>query len=166
MGITYGLYTPRNISWVSEMTYTLDYDEPLPKVIARLKQEHKKLEFKLKQVEQLSKNGDLGAAISQLDAIKLTLLRHAVEEEAKLMRVIMWEFKDKSSDSIIILRYHRKIVEFFEHTLPNLATLPKKVGLREVGIFVKELRQHHQREEESVFPLSLKANRLYEKSHP
>lgn len=148
------------------MSYTLDYDEPLPKVVARLKKEHKELEPKLKQVEQLSKNGDLGAAISQLNAIKLTLLRHAVEEEARLMRVIMWEFKDDSGDSIIILRYHRKIVEFFERTLPSLATFPEKVGRREIGIFVKELRQHHQREEESVFPLAVKANRLYEKSHP
>jgi hypothetical protein len=147
------------------MTYTLDYDEPLPKVIARLKAEHKKLEPALNQIELLSKSGDLGAAMRQLNTIKLTLLRHAVEEEARLMRVIMWEFKDDSGDSIIILRYHRKIVEFFEHTLPSLTTLPEKVGRREVGIFVKELRQHHQREEESVFPLAIKANRLFEKSH-
>ena len=148
------------------MSYTLDYDEPLPKVVARLKKEHKELEPKLKRVEQLSKNGDLGAAISQLNAIKLTLLRHAVEEEARLMRVIMWEFEDDSVDSIIILRYHRKIAEFFERTLPSLATLPEKASRREIGIFVKELRQHHRREEESVFPLAIKANRLYEKSHP
>jgi hypothetical protein len=147
------------------MTYTLDYDEPLPKVVARLKSEHRKLEPKLKQIELLSKSGDLGAAMNQLNSIKLTLLRHAVEEEARLMRVIMWEFKDDSGDSIIVLRYHRKIVEFFERTLPSLATLPEKVGRREVGIFVKELRQHHQREEETVFPLAIKANRLYEKSH-
>jgi hypothetical protein len=146
------------------MTYTLDYDEPLPKVVSRLKKEHKKLEPKLKQVERLSKNGDLGTAIGQLNAIKLTLLRHAVEEEARLMRVIMWEFKDDSGDSIIILRYHRNIVEFFERTLPSLAALPEKVSRREIGIFVKELRQHHQREEESVFPLAVRANRLYEKS--
>jgi hypothetical protein len=145
------------------MTYTLDYNEPLPKVLARLKAEHKKLEPTLQQVERLSKSGDLGAAISQLNAIKLTLLRHAVEEEARLMRVIMWEFKDDSSDSIIILRYHRKIVEFFERTLPSLATLPEKVGRREVGIFVEELRKHHQEEEKTLFPLALKANSLYEK---
>jgi len=147
------------------MTYTLDYDEPLTKVIARLNDEHKKLEPKLRSIEQLSKRGDLGAATSQLNSIKLTLLRHAVEEEARLMRVIMWEFEDNSTDSIIILRYHRKMVEFFEHTLPRLATLPEKVSRREVEIFIRELRQHHRQEEETVFPLALKANRLYEKSH-
>jgi hemerythrin-like domain-containing protein len=147
------------------LTYTLDYNEPLPRVIARLEDEHKKLEPKLNQIEQQSKSGDLGAAVRQLDTIKLTLLRHAVEEEARLMRVIMWEFKDEASDSIAILRYHRRIVEFFERTLPSLATLPEKVGRREVEVFVKELRRHHQQEEETIFPLALKANRLYEKSH-
>ena len=145
------------------MTYTLDYDEPLPKVIARLKHEHKKLEPKLKRIELLSKSGDLEEAMNQLNSVKLTLLRHAVEEEARLMRVIMWEFKDNSTDSIIILRYHRKMVEFFNNTLPRLATFPEKVGRREIGIFVKELRQHHRQEEETVFPLALKANSLYEK---
>jgi hypothetical protein len=148
------------------LTYTLNYDEPLPRVIARLEDEHKKLEPKLNQIEQLCKSGDLGAAMKQLDTIKLTLLRHAVEEEARLMRVIMWEFKDEAGDSIIILRYHRKVVGFFEHTLPSLATFPEKVGRREIGLFVKELRQHHRQEEETVFPLATKANRLYEKSHP
>jgi hypothetical protein len=147
------------------MTYTLDYNEPIPMVIARLTDEHKKLEPKLNQIEEMSKSGNLGTAMNQLNAIKLTLLRHAVEEEARLMRVIMWEFKDDSDESIIILRYHRKIVEFFDRTLPNLAALPEKVGRREVGIFLKELRQHHQQEEERVFPLAIKANHLYEKSH-
>jgi hemerythrin superfamily protein len=146
------------------MTYTLDYNEPLPKVIARLKDEHRKLETKLNQIEQLSKSGDLGAAMSHLGTIRLTLLRHAVEEEARLMRVIMWEFKDDSVESVIILRYHRRIVEFFEHTLPSLAALPEKVGRREVGIFLKELRQHHQQEEETIFPLAIKADRKYQKS--
>ncbi|MDA4124122.1 MAG: hypothetical protein OK438_01535 [Thaumarchaeota archaeon] len=148
------------------MTYTLDYDEPLPKVIARLKSEHRKLDLELKQVERLSKRGDLAVAIKKLNTIKLTLLRHAVEEEARLMRVIMWEFKVDSGDSIMILRYHRKIVEFYERTLANLATLPEKVGRREIGIFVRELRQHHEQEEETVFPLATKANRLYEKNPP
>ncbi len=147
------------------MTYALDYDEPIPKVILRLKDEHRMLEPKLNEIEQMSRSGDLSAAIRRLDTIKLTLLRHAVEEEARLMRVIMWEFKDESGDSIAILRYHRRIVEFYERTLPSLSKLPEKVGRREVDVFVKELRRHHQQEEETIFPLAIKANRLIEKNN-
>lgn len=145
------------------MTITLDYDEPLPKVLERLKNEHRELAAKLLRIERLAESGDLKVVITELKVIKPLVLRHAVEEEARLMRPIMWEFKDKSEESIIILRYHREIVDFLEHRLPNLATLPEKVARREVGIFVKELRKHHREEEETLFPLALKANSIYEK---
>ncbi|HYC11544.1 MAG TPA: hypothetical protein VEC02_02655 [Nitrososphaerales archaeon] len=145
---------------------SLDYNEPLPKVLERLRNEHRELAAKLLRIERLAKNGDLKVVITELKVIKPLVLRHAVEEEARLMRPIMWEMEDKSEDSIIILRYHRELVDFFEHKLPNLATLPDHVARREVGIFVKELRKHHQEEESNLFPLALKANSLYEKRTP
>ena len=81
------------------------------------------------------------------------------------MRPIMWEFKEKSEESIIVLRYHRELVDFFDRKLPNLAAWPERVARREVGIFAKELRKHHQEEEKTLFPLALKANSLYEKGN-
>ena len=145
------------------MTMTLDYNEPLPKVLEGLKSEHRELAPKLRRIEQLAESGDMKVVITELKVIKPLILRHAVEEEARLMRPIMWEFKNKAEDSIIVLRYHRELADFLEHKLPNLATLPEQVARREVGIFVKELRKHHQEEEKTVFPLALKANSKYEK---
>lgn len=142
---------------------SLDYNEPLPKVLERLKNEHRELVPKLQRIEQLAKSGDMKVVVTELKIITPLVLRHAVEEEARLMRPIMWEVKDKSEDSIIILRFHRELVDFLEHKLPNLTSLPEKVARREVGIFVKELRKHHQEEEETLFPLALRANALYEK---
>jgi hemerythrin superfamily protein len=146
------------------MTMTLDYNEPLPKVLERLKSEHRELAPKLRRIEQLAESGDLKVVITELNVIKPLILRHAVEEEARLMRPIMWEFKDKAEDSIIVLRYHRELVDFLDHKLPRIASLPDKVARREVGIFVKELRKHHQEEEKILFPLALKANTKYEKT--
>jgi hypothetical protein len=147
------------------MTMSLDYNEPLPKVLERLKDEHRELVPKLRRIEQLAKSGELKVVVTELKIIKPLVLRHAVEEEARLMRPIMWEFKEKSQESIIILRYHRELEDFFEHRLPKLTSLPENVARREVGIFVKELRKHHQEEEETLFPLALKANSLYEKGN-
>ena len=141
----------------------MDYNEPLPKVLERLKNEHKELAAKLLRVEKLAEKGDLKVVVTELKVIKPLILRHAVEEEARLMRPIMWEAKDKAEDSIIILREHRGIVDFLEHRLPSLTTLPERVARREVGIFVKELRKHHQEEEKTLFPLALKANSIHEK---
>jgi hemerythrin superfamily protein len=145
------------------MTISLDYNEPLPKVVERLKNEHRELAVTLRRIEQLAESGDLKVVITELQVIKPLVLRHAVEEEARLMRPIMWELRDKSQESIIILRYHRELVDFLEHKLPHLVSLPEQVARREVGIFVKELRKHHQEEEKTLFPLALKANSLYEK---
>lgn len=147
------------------MTMSLDYNEPLPKVLERLKDEHRELAPKLRRIEQLAESGDLKVVITELKVIKPLILRHAVEEEARLMRPIMWEFKEKAEESIIVLRYHRELVDFFEHRLSNLTSLPEKVARREVGIFVKELRKHHQEEEKTLFPLALKANSLYDKGN-
>ena len=147
------------------MTMSLDYNEPLPKVLERLKSEHRELAPKLQRIEQLAKGGDMKVVVTELKIIKPLVLRHAVEEEARLMRPIMWEVKDRSEDSIIILRYHRELVDFLEHRLPSLKSLPENVARREVGIFVKELRKHHQEEERTLFPLALRANSLYEKGN-
>lgn len=145
------------------MTMSLDYNEPLPKVLERLKNEHRELVPKLLRIERLAKGGEMKVVVTELNIIKPLVLRHAVEEEARLMRPIMWEARDKAEDSIIILRYHRELVDFLERKLPNLTSLPENVARREVGIFVKELRKHHQEEERTLFPLALKANSLYEK---
>jgi hemerythrin-like domain-containing protein len=91
------------------------------------------------------------------------LLRHAVEEEARLMRVIMWEFKGKSEESISIMRYHREILAFVRYRLAKLPELPEKVALREIQIFLNDIRKHHAEEEKVVFPLALKAERLHRK---
>jgi iron-sulfur cluster repair protein YtfE (RIC family) len=145
------------------MTMSLDYNEPLPKVLERLKNEHRELAAKLLRIEKLVESGDLKVVTTELKVIKPLILRHAVEEEARLMRPIMWEAKDKAEDSIIVLREHRGIVDFLEHKLPSLTTLPERVARREVGIFVKELRKHHQEEEKTLFPLALKANSIHER---
>ena len=142
---------------------TLDYNESLPKVVDRLKSEHRELVPKLRRIEHLAESGDMKVVITEMKVIKPLILRHAVEEEARLMRPIMWEFKSKAEDSIIVLRYHRELVDFLDHKLPSLGTMPVQVARREVGIFVKELRKHHLEEEKTLFPLALKANSKYEK---
>ena len=145
------------------MTMTLDYSETLPKVIERLKNEHRELAPKLRRIEDLATSGNIKVVVTELNVIKPLILRHAVEEEARLMRPIMWEYKDKAEESIVVLRHHREVVDFLDHRLPKLTTLPEQVARREVRIFAKELRRHHREEEETVFPLALRASSRYEK---
>jgi iron-sulfur cluster repair protein YtfE (RIC family) len=145
------------------MSFTLDYGEPIPRVVERLISEHKELEKKLSKIEEVSRNGDVKVAINLLNDITAQILRHAVEEEARLMRVIMRESKQQSEQSISTMRQHVNITNFLKHRLPNLATLPDSVARREIRIFVNDLRKHHAEEERIVFPLALEADGLNEK---
>jgi uncharacterized protein (UPF0335 family) len=145
------------------MSYTLDYNEPLKKVVERLENEHKEIEPKLAKIYEESKNGDVKVAESLLNSIRDVMLRHAVEEEARLMRAIMWELEGESQPSISIMRWHRELASFFKNSLPNLTGLPDSVARREIQIFINDLRKHHAEEERITFPLALKADALYKK---
>ena len=55
-----------------------------------------------------------------------SILRHAVEEEARIMRVIMQKAKDQSEQSIKVMQEHRQIIEFLDKTISQLKTFHKK----------------------------------------
>jgi len=140
------------------MSYTLNYDEPIPEVVERLKMEHKEIQTRLSDIYEASEKGDLKSAINSLKEATHMILRHEVEEEARLMRVIMWEVPARSERSISIMREHRNIANFLKYTLFKLTDLPEKVARREIRIFVIDLKKHHAEEEKVVFPLALKAD--------
>ena len=45
------------------------------------------------------------------------ITHHAVEEEARLMRVIMQKAKDESPESIRIMQEHNWVMDFFKNKL-------------------------------------------------
>lgn len=140
--------------------FALNYDEPIPTVVDRLKREHESIDSTLRRIQELSREGSLQDTIRLLIRIKRRLLRHAVEEEARLMQVIMSEVEQESDQSIGIMRFHRNLTDFMNHTLPDLKDLPEATARREVRVFVAELLKHHSEEEELTFPLALKAESL------
>ena len=71
----------------------INFDEPIPQMIERLKSEHVIFESKLVQVEDNLKNNNVEQAAEIIQSINERITRHAVEEEARLMRVIMHKAK-------------------------------------------------------------------------
>src|SRR5579875_819200 len=107
------------------MSYRLDYEEPVPVVLERLEEEHREIDNKLSRIAEIceSQEGKLSVALSLLNTIKTEILRHAVEEEARVARAILQskETKQESYESISILQEHRRIKEFLEEKLPYLS---------------------------------------------
>ena len=147
----------------------INFDEPIPQMIERLKSEHVIFESKLVQVEDNLKNNNVKQAAEIIQSINERIARHAVEEEARLMRVIMHKAKNESSESIKIMQEHNWVIKFlksnllfFERAISHNSSLSSdskdfKDAKKNINEFVINLRKHFEEEEQIVFPLTLRA---------
>lgn len=146
------------------LTRRIDFDEPIPRMIERLRSEHVMFESKLLQIENNLKRNDIKQAAQIVQGISDKIIQHAVEEEARLMRVIMYKAKDESTEPIKIMQEHNWILNFLKTTIitvkkastssdPNVYEQAKE----DLNEFVNNIRKHFEEEEQIVFPLTLRA---------
>lgn len=142
-----------------DLSYKINFDEPIPDLIERLKGEHRQFESRLAELEAIGTVNEQSIAI--FEELGGPLVHHAVEEEAILLRVIMHKAKEQAAESIKIAREHNWIVDFIKQKVPSLTTtMPQQPAKQEVVEFIQNLRSHFSEEEEIMFPLALKANSL------
>ncbi len=147
------------------MDYRINFNEPIPQMVNRLKQEHYNFELTLQKIEDYTDKNNIKRAIELIHYISELIIKHAVEEEARIMRVIIQKAKEESSESIRIMQEHNWVVDFLKHKLSSLETgncqqntqdqQQQKVR-NEINDFVINLRNHFYEEEQIVFPLALK----------
>jgi iron-sulfur cluster repair protein YtfE (RIC family) len=137
----------------------IDFSEPIPEMVKRLIREHRELAPKLDEIEKVAGESST-KAVGLLKEVQAKILRHAVQEEARIMRVIMKDAKSESAESIRIMQEHRWVSEFLERRISKLSTLQERQAQNEIQKFAADLRQHFSEEENVVFPLALKAQAL------
>jgi hemerythrin len=142
-----------------DLDYKVDFSEPIPMMIERLKHEHRDFESRLFQIEESSRTNSK-QAIEMLGDLGKSILRHAVEEEARIMRVIMEKAKDHSEQSIKVMQEHKQIIEFLDKTISQLKTFSQEESANKIKKFVEDSIKHFSEEEEIVFPLALKADSM------
>jgi hemerythrin-like domain-containing protein len=140
------------------LEYSIDFSEPIPKMVQRLRAEHRDFRIELVKIEDVSEVSSQ-KAIEMLRKLKKPILRHTVEEEARIMRIIMQKAKEQSEQSIKILQEHKEIINFLEKRIPQLEGSPQDI-VEDVTKFGDEMRKHFSEEEEIVFPLALKADSM------
>ena len=141
------------------MDYKVDFSEPIPKMIERLKHEYRDFKSKLLQIDENSRTNSK-QAIEMLEDLGKSILRHAIEEEARIMRVIMQKAKDHSEQSIKVMQEHKQIIEFLDKTISQLKTFSQEESAKKIKTFVEDSIKHFSEEEEIVFPLALKADSM------
>ena len=142
----------------------INFDEPIPEMIKRLKSEHRKFESDFVKVKTSIEDNNVILASEIIQSISDEIIHHAVEEEARLMRVIMHKAKEESAESIKIIQEHNWVMNF----LKNRIIMIEKVSAssdpdeyeqakNDLNEFVSNLRKHFKEEEDIVFPLTLRA---------
>jgi hemerythrin superfamily protein len=151
------------------MVYKINFDESIPDMIERLKQEHVQFRITLNNITNYNDENNINKALETIHDMSQPIIRHAVEEEARLMRVIMHNAKEKSADSIKIMQEHNWVVDFLKQKIPTIKENIDKQqneqdiqfqqkAQNEISEFVVNLRKHFEEEEQIVFPLALKAD--------
>jgi hemerythrin-like domain-containing protein len=154
----------------------INFNEPIPQMIERLKTEHRSFESKIAEVQDSINNDDILHAAAIIRSMTDNVTHHAVEEESRLMRVIMQKTKDESAESIRIMQEHNWVINFFKNKLMAIENKinskidsqieesnyidTKKQFKKELSEFITNLRSHFSEEEQIVFPLALKADLL------
>lgn len=128
-------------------------------MVERLKHEHRDFESRLIEIEESSRT-NLEQAIEMLGDLGKSILRHAVEEEARIMRVIMQKAKEQSEQSIQVMQEHKQIIEFLDKTIPQLKNSSPAQSAEKIQKFAEDSVKHFSEEEEIVFPLALKADSM------
>ena len=151
------------------MNYKINFDESIPDMIERLKQEHVQFEITLNKITKYNEENNINKAIETINYMSQPIIKHAVEEEARLMRVIMHKAKEESTDSIKIMQEHNWVVDFLKHRVSSLENSIyqqqnkqekqfQQKTQNEINEFVTNLKNHFEEEEQIVFPLALKAD--------
>ncbi len=76
------------------MDYKINFKEPIPQMIERLKQEHIEFELTFKKTDKYIDENEIKEAIKIIHNMSELIIKHAVEEEARIMRVIMQKSKE------------------------------------------------------------------------
>ena len=150
------------------MAYKINFNESIPDMINRLKQEHIEFGLALNNITRYNEESNITKAIETIHDMRESVIKHAVEEEARIMRVIMHNAKGESTDSIKIMQEHNWVVDFLKHKIPDIENnfyqqnkqdkqYRQKVQ-NEINEFVTNLNNHFSEEEQIVFPLALKAD--------
>jgi hypothetical protein len=102
------------------LTYKINFEEPIPQMTDRLKKENVNLNLSFEKIEKFVNENEIKQTLKSIHDISESIIRHAVEEDARIMRVIMQKAKEESAESIKIMQEHNWVVDFLKQKLQNI----------------------------------------------
>jgi hemerythrin len=129
-------------------------NEPIPKMVGKLRTEHRDFRLDLVQIEEASKFSSR-KAIEKLKEIAKSIIQHELEE-ARIIQIITEKVKEPEQ-WVKIIEEHKGFVDLLEKKISQLKLKDSSQEPCEViNTFSNYMRKHFSDEEEIVFPLLLK----------
>lgn len=122
-------------------------------MVERFRTEHRDFRLELIEIEETSKFTS-HKAIEKLEEIGRLIVRHEVEEEARIK--VITEKVEEPERLVKVIQEHRGIVDLLEKKISQLEDSSQEV-VEEIKTLCNDMRKHFSEEEEIVFPLMLKA---------
>ena len=123
-------------------------------MVERLRTEHRDFRLEPIEIEETSKFTS-HKAIEKLKEIRRLIVRHEVEEEARIIQVITEKVKEPER-LVKVIQEHGSIIDLLEKKISQLEDSSQEV-VEEIKTLCNDMRKHFSEEEEIVFPLMLKA---------
>jgi hemerythrin-like domain-containing protein len=127
-------------------------NEPIPKMVGKLRSEHRDFRLELVQIEEASKFSSR-KAIEKLKEIAKSIMQHELEE-ARIIQIITEKVKEPQQ-WVKIIEEHKGMVDLLGKEISQLKDSSQELG-EGINTFSNDMRRHFSDEEEIVFPLLLK----------
>ncbi len=127
--------------------------------VSELVRTHGEIRAQMSQIEKAVERGDHPAALTTLRALGESLDRHIVDEEARVLKVLIdVHGREGASDAIKTMQQHRRVHQLVKDLADSLSTAPKAAPERRSELD-RVLREHLEAEERRIFPWAVEADR-------
>lgn len=143
---------------ILETVVTESGGEPFEEFVASLVRTHDDIRHAMDSIGAALKTRDATSALAASMTLKDILDRHVVDEEARILKVLIDAYgRDGAAEAIRTMQQHRSIHKLVNEILD--AAKPSTEGAsKKLAELEKTLREHFQAEEGRIFPWALEAH--------
>lgn len=143
---------------VLEKVVTESGGERFEEFVASLARAHTDIQGRLQTIGVALRKQDTDLAVASVRDLKDVLDRHVVDEEARILKVLIdARGREGAQDAIRTMQQHRSVHRLVNEMLNALPTSTEEASQKHAEL-VKILREHFEAEERRVFPAALEAH--------
>lgn len=133
--------------------------QPFEEFISSLIREHEELRKELRETKAALMKPDSPAAVASLRRLGASLDRHVVDEEARVLRVLIDAHgRDGAGDAIRTMQQHRGVRKLVDELADSVSSHAERAP-RKLAELENLVEEHFKAEEGHIFPWAIETNK-------